>query len=59
MDELERAAVQLWEAKLLAEYDDVPHGRLALLLLDNAAESSLTRSTRNSFIVAEMYSNMA
>jgi len=29
MDELERAAVQLWEAKRLAEYEDVAHGRLA------------------------------
>lgn len=33
-------AVQLWEARRLASYDDVPRGRLALLLLDNAAETS-------------------
>jgi hypothetical protein len=59
MDELERTAVQLWEANRLAEYDDVAHGRLALLLLDNAAETSLMRSTRASFIYTEMYGNMA
>ncbi len=59
MDELERTAVQLWEAKRLAEYDDVAHGRLALLLLDNAAETSLMRSTQSSFIYAEMYGNVA
>ncbi|WP_315093224.1 hypothetical protein [uncultured Cellulomonas sp.] len=59
MSELERAAVQLWEAKRLAEYDDVVHGRLALLLLDNAAETSLMRSAKSSFIYAEAYGNMA
>lgn len=59
MDELERSAVQLCEANRLATYDDVPHGRLALLLLDNAAETSLMRSARNSFIFAEQYNGMA
>lgn len=59
MDELERTAVQLWEAKRLADHDDVAHGRLALLLLDNAAETSLMRSAKNSFIYVEMYGNMA
>src|SRR5712672_3481615 len=59
MDELERTAVQLWEAKRLAEYEDVAHGRLALLLLDNAAETCLMRSSQSSFTWAEMYGNMA
>jgi hypothetical protein len=59
MNELERTAVQLWEAKRLAEYDDVAHGRLALLLLDNAAETCLMRSSQSSFTYAEMYANMA
>ena len=59
MDELERTAVQLWEAQRLADYEDIAHGRLALLLLDNAAETCLMRSTQNSFIYAEMYRNMA
>ena len=44
MEPLERTAVQLWEARRLAAHDDVPHGRLALLLLDNAAETMLMRS---------------
>lgn len=59
MDELERTAIQLWEAKRLAEYEDVAHGRLALLLLDNAAETCLRRSSQSFFISAEMYGNMA
>ena len=59
MDELERAAVQLWEAKRLAEYEDVAHGRLALLLLDNAAETSMMRSAQVAFVHAEMYGAMA
>jgi hypothetical protein len=44
MEALERTTVQLHEARRLAAYDDVPHGRLALLLLDNAAETMLMRS---------------
>jgi len=59
MDELERTAVQLWEAKRLAEYEDVVHGRLALLLLDNAAETCLMRSSQSFLTWAEMYGNMA
>jgi hypothetical protein len=58
MDQLERTAVQLWEAKRLAEYKDVAHGRLALLLLDNAAETSLMRSAQSSFVYADMYADM-
>ncbi|MGK5555862.1 hypothetical protein ACSNOI_30020 [Actinomadura kijaniata] len=45
MQQLERTTVQLWEARRLAKYNDVPHGRLALLLLDNAAEIVLRRSS--------------
>jgi hypothetical protein len=59
MEELERTAVQLWEAKRLAEYEDVAHGRLALLLLDNAAETCLMRSTQSFLIYVEWYGNMA
>ena len=59
MDELERTAVQVWEAKRLAAHEDVAHGRLALLLLDNAAETSMMRSAKNSMVFAEMYANMA
>lgn len=59
MDQLERTAVQLCEAKRLAEYKDVAHGRLALLLLDNAAETSLMRSAQSCFTYAEMYAGMA
>jgi hypothetical protein len=59
MDELERTAVQLWEAKRLAEYEDVAHGRLALLLLDNAAETCLMRSSQSLLAWAEMYGSMA
>ncbi|GAA1618994.1 hypothetical protein GCM10009733_014180 [Nonomuraea maheshkhaliensis] len=59
MDELERTVVQLWEAKRLAAWGDIPHGRLALLLLDNAAEISLRRTAGANMLEAEMYSNMA
>jgi hypothetical protein len=50
---------QLWEAKRLAAWGDIAHGRLALLLLDNAAEMSLMRTAHASLIYAEMYNNMA
>lgn len=59
MSELERAAVQLWEASRLAEYQDVAHGRLALLLLDNAAEMSLVRSARTPLTMAGHYETLA
>jgi len=59
MNELERTAVQLWEAKRLAEHEDVAHGRLALLLLDNAAEISLMRSATSRMRFAEIYGDMA
>jgi hypothetical protein len=59
MEQLERTVVQLWEAKRLAAWGDIAHGRLALLLLDNAAEMSLMRTAQASLIYAEMYNNMA
>lgn len=59
MDQLERTAVQLAEAGRLADFDDVPHGRLALLLLDNAIETSLARTARSHLLTAEMYAGMA
>ncbi len=59
MEELQRAAVQLWEAQRLADHEDVPHVRLALLLLDNAAETSLLRSAQRGLLLADWYSDMA
>jgi hypothetical protein len=59
MEQLERTVVQLWEAKRLAAWGDIAHGRLALLLLDNAAEMSLMRTAQASLIYADMYNNMA
>jgi hypothetical protein len=59
IDELERAAVQLWEAKRLFAHRDVAHCRLALLLLDNAAETSLRRTARHSMLWADSYEHMA
>jgi hypothetical protein len=59
MEQLERTVVQLWEAKRLAGWGDIAHGRLALLLLDNAAEMSLMRTAQAGLIYAEMYNNMA
>jgi hypothetical protein len=59
MAELERTAVQLWEAKRLADKADVPHGRLALLLLDNAVEMSLLRSAKGLMAFAHLYNNAA
>lgn len=57
MAELERTIVQLWEAKRLASKNDVPHGRLALLLLDNAIEISLMRSAKSLMSFASLYNN--
>jgi hypothetical protein len=59
MEQLERTVVQLWEAKRLAAWGDIAHGRLALLLLDNAAEMSLMRTAQASLIYAEMHNDMA
>lgn len=55
MNDLERTVVQLWEAKRLAGFSDVAHERLALLLLDNAAETSLLRSAQGNLQLADMY----
>jgi hypothetical protein len=43
VEHLERTGIQLMGARRLADFDDVAHGRLALLLLDNAAETLLDR----------------
>ena len=59
MDQLERTVVQIQEAERLATWGDVPHGRLALLLLDNAAEMSLMRTAEASMMYAEMYNKLA
>lgn len=55
MDQLERTVVQLPEPKRLISLDDVAHGRLALLLLDNAAETSLRRSAQTKIQWPVMY----
>ena len=40
------------------EFDDVPHGRLALLLLDNAAETMLMRRAKESLDWADWYGGL-
>jgi hypothetical protein len=55
---LERTVVQLVEARRLADFDNVPHGRLALLLLDNAAETMLYRQAKEALGWAGWYSKM-
>ncbi len=44
---MERVAVQMMEARRLALPQDVAHGRIALLLLDNVAETLLHRQTNH------------
>lgn len=58
MERLERTAVQLWEARRLAAHGDVPRGRLALLLLDNAAETMLRRMADTALVWADLYGGM-
>lgn len=57
MAQLEAATVQLLEARRLADFGDSVHGRLALLLLDNAAEISMRRTARTTMAWAEIYNN--
>ncbi|UXA08307.1 hypothetical protein KXD96_09555 [Mycobacterium sp. SMC-2] len=57
MDRLERTVVQLVEARRLTDFGDVAHARLALLLLDNAAETLLDRRADLALDEAKMYSN--
>jgi hypothetical protein len=59
MAQLEGITVQLLEARRLAEFADVSHGRLALVLLDNAAEVSLRRTAASTMEWAQMYNNAA
>lgn len=49
--------VQLVEARRLADFGDVAHGRLALLLLDNAAETMLYRKAKTALSEADWYGN--
>ncbi len=58
VDRLERTVVQLVEARRLMEFDDVPHGRLALLLLDNAAETMLMQRAKESLDWADWYGGL-
>jgi hypothetical protein len=41
----------------LADFNDVAHGRLALLLLDNAAETLLSRRAEEALIWADVHGN--
>ena len=58
MERLERTTVQLWEARRLAAYGDVPRGRLALLLLDNAAETMLRRIAASTLVWPDFYGGL-
>lgn len=55
---LERSTVQLVEAKRFAAHGDPSYSRLALLLLDNAAELSLLRTARSALLLADQYAEM-
>jgi hypothetical protein len=57
VERLERTVVQLVEARRLADFEDVSHGRLAPLLLDNAAETMLYRRAKEELIYASWYGN--
>ncbi|NLA37034.1 MAG: hypothetical protein GX868_15305 [Actinobacteria bacterium] len=46
------------EARRLADFNDVAHGRLALLLLDNAAETLLSRRAEEALIRADWHGNL-
>ncbi|CQD22492.1 hypothetical protein BN1232_05642 [Mycobacterium lentiflavum] len=46
------------EARRLADFNDVAHGRLALLLLDNAAETLLSRRAVEALIWADWHGNL-
>jgi hypothetical protein len=48
----------LARARRLAAWQDVPHGRLALLLLDNVAETSLMRTAQTRIDQADMFNGM-
>ena len=50
MEQLERFAVQVTEAKRLASSEDVAYSRLALLLLDNVAETLMYHMCRDSMM---------
>lgn len=56
---LERATAQMVEAKRFARHGTTAYSRLALLLLDNAAELSLARSARSALRVAGLYDQMS
>ena len=57
-ERLERIVVQLVEARRLANFNDVAHGRLALLLLDNVAETLLSRRAEEALIWADWHGNL-
>jgi len=59
MRRLELTVVQLEEAKRFIQSDRIPYIRLALLLLDNAAEVLMHRAVQNEFIYSEWYARMA
>ncbi|MEV0725611.1 hypothetical protein AB0I37_22875 [Micromonospora purpureochromogenes] len=56
--QLDRLGVQLSEARRLTRHGGVPRNRLALLLLDNAAETLLRLSATTYLARADLYGNM-
>jgi len=50
--------VQLSEAKRFAAHGDPSYSRLALLLLDNAAELSLLRTAKSALLLTDIYAEM-
>lgn len=56
---LELTVVQLEEAKRFIQADRVPYLRLALILLDNAAEVLIHRKIQDEIQHSEMYAGMA
>jgi hypothetical protein len=59
MRRLELTVVQLEEAKRFIQTDRIPYLRLALLLLDNAAEVLMHRAIQDELTYSEWYSQMA
>ena len=59
MRRLELTVVQLEEAKRFIQCDRIPYLRLALLLLDNAAEVLMHRAVQSELIYSEWHARMA
>jgi hypothetical protein len=59
MRRLELTVIQLEEAKRFIQTDRIPYLRLALLLLDNAAEVLMHRSIQDELAYSDWYAQMA